>query len=231
MKSELVSSPSRVVVEVDDPAVVEDEVILLDDVGEELPPDEDEEELSSPEVLVELISVLDDVTELLVVSDDVTELVDVVWVVEDDSPPVDDVELSNDVELPELEEELEVGLLDAELDEVNGDEVEVGELSAPSELVDEASVEDDDDDDDVSVLDELLLEELLEELPSSPSAGVAEVDDDECPDELEDEVSEEDEELEEGELDDDGLARFALLLGPTKQSSCLIEHAGSSSNL
>ena len=145
-----------------------------------------------------------------------------VWVVEDDSPPVDDVddvELSNDVELPAELEELEVGLLDAELDEVNGDEVEVSvELSAPSELVDEASVEDDDDDDDVSVLDELLLEELLEELPSSPSAGVAEVDDDECPDELEDEVSEEDEELEEGELDDDGLARFALLLGPTEKN-------------
>ena len=144
-----------------------------------------------------------------------------VWVVEDDSPPVDDVELSNDVELPELEEELEVGLLDAELDEVNGDEVEVGELSAPSELVDEASVDDDDDDDDVSVLDELLLEELLEELPSSSSAGVAEVDDDECPDELEDEVSEDDEELEEGELDDDGLARFALLLGPTEKNDII----------
>lgn len=48
-------------------------------------------------------------------------------------------------------------------------------------------------------------------------------------------VEPEDDELEADELEeeelDDGLSRFTLLLCPTKQSSCFIEHSGSSSNL
>ena len=131
--------------EVEDPGLVVDEVILLEDEDDELSGDEDEEELPSVEVeligvlVVELDVWLDDVDD--VVADDVVEDVasNTVVVVEipvDDDEDDDELEVANELELDEVLEVPPVETGAEEVDEDDPDSVVVEEVMVLVEELD-----------------------------------------------------------------------------------------------
>ena len=163
--------------------------------------------------------------------DDAGDVVDEVTVLdeldEEELPTVEDV-----TELPPVVEELIVLLV---LLDSTGVELLLLLVEDPGLDVDDApsDVELPEDDELALELDDdvaLELDVTEEVLELDPFVSAAEEEEDEVA-----WVEPDDEELEADELEEDeleeGLSRFTLLLGPTKQSSCFIEHSGSSSNL